>query len=93
MANIENIVNSEMRKWTSIDLDIYFINQKISECYKFFSGNYEDKKMFFIKLHYIKMLKNYIYLKIYNDNIKNLSSIEKLLYYFENILKPRGFKI
>ena len=39
------------------------------------------------------MYLDYFYLKIYNDNIKKVSSNEKLLKYFESILVANGFKL
>ena len=91
MTTIEKTVSSEIRKWISFDLDTFHIKDKISNYYyKISLGDYDDKKKFFIRLHYLKMLKQYIYLKIYHYNIKKLSSNEKLLCYFESILAPRG---
>ena len=51
------------------------------------------KKKSFTRLHFLKMKKQYIYLKIYHYNIKKLSSNEKLLCYFESILTSRGFNL
>ena len=43
--NIEKSIRSEIRKWISIDLDIYFIKERIKDCYyKISLGSYEDKK-------------------------------------------------
>ena len=39
------------------------------------------------------MQRDYIYLKIYNDKIKKVSSNEKLLKYFESILVANGFDL
>ena len=39
------------------------------------------------------MKKDYILLKIYHNNIKKISSNEKLLCYFESILVANGFDI
>ena len=39
------------------------------------------------------MKRDYIYLKIYHDNIKKISSNEKLLKYFESVLVAHGFDI
>ena len=94
MTTIEKTVSNEIRKWISFDLDIFHIKEKIKDCYyKIFLGDYDDKKKSFIRLHYLKMLKHYIYLKIYHYNIKKLSSNEKLLYYFESILVANGFDL
>ena len=92
--NIEKIIKNEVRKWISFDFDIFFINDRLSECYsKICLGDYEDKKKSFILLHYFKMKKDYILLQIYHNNIKKKSSNEKLLNYFESILVANGFDI
>ena len=39
------------------------------------------------------MKKDYIYLKIYHNNIQKLSSNEKLLCYLESILAANGFDL
>ena len=52
------------------------------------------KKSFLIRLHYLKMLKHYIYLKIYHYNIKKiLSNEKKLLCYLESTLVANGFDL
>ena len=92
--NIEKAIRSEIRKWISFDLDIFFIKERIKDCYyKISLGDYDDKKKFFIRLHYLKMKKDYILLKIYNNNIKKISSNEKLLCYLESILVTNGFDL
>ena len=83
---IEKTVSNEIRKWISFDVDLFLINDQISSCYNKISlGDYDDKKKFFKLLHYLKMKKDYIYLKIYHNNIKKISSNEKLLNYLESI--------
>ena len=89
---IEKTVLSKIRKWALFNMDIFFINDKISHYYyKIYLGDYDDKKKSFNRLHYLKMLKQFIYLKIYHYNIKKISSNEKLLCYFESILVDNGF--
>ena len=39
------------------------------------------------------MKRDYIYLKIYHNNIKKSPSNEKLLNYFKSILTQKGFKL
>ena len=51
-----------------------------------------EKKSFF-SLHYLKMKRDYIYLKIYHDNIKKTLANEKLLKYFESTLLAHGFDV
>ena len=49
MATIEKIVLSEKRKWFEFDLDLYFVNGKISNYYRKISlGDYDDKKSLLI---------------------------------------------
>ena len=94
MTTIEKTVLSEIRKWMSFDLDIFHIKEKIKDCYyKISLGDYNDKKKSFIRLHYLKMKKDYIYLKIYHNNIKKISFNEKLLCYLESILLANGFDL
>ena len=91
MTTIEKTVLNEIRKWISFDLYIFHIKEKIKDCYyKISLGDYDDKKKSFIRLHYLKMKKDYTYLKIYHNNIKKISSNEKLLCYFESILVANG---
>ena len=94
MATIKKIISNEITKWISFDLNLFFYLQQISDCYyKISLGDYDDKKRSFIRLHYLKMKKDYIYLKIYHNNIKKLTSNEKLLCYFESILVANGFDL
>ena len=39
------------------------------------------------------MKRDYIYLKIYHDNIKKTLANEKLLKYFESVLLSHGFDV
>ena len=90
--NIEKTVSNEIRRWASFDMDLFLINDQISSCYNKISlGDYDDKKKSFIRLHYLKIKKNYIYLKIYHNNIKKNLSNEKLLCYLESILVANCF--
>ena len=92
--NMEKNIRSEIRKWLSFDVDLHLVKDSIKEAYHNISvGDYEDKKKSFIRLHYLKMKKKYILLKIYHNEIKKISSNEKLLNYFESILVANGFDI
>ena len=43
--NIEKTILSEIRKWGSFNMNIFFINDKIYHYYyKSFLGDYDDKK-------------------------------------------------
>ena len=91
---IEKTVLNETKKWSLFNSTIFVINNHIHNYYdKISLGDYDVKKKSFIRLHYLKMLKHYIYLKIYHYNIKKLSSNEKLLCYFESILVANGFDL
>ena len=91
---IEKTVLREIRKWVIFKSSIFIINNHIHNYYDNISlGHYDVKKKSFIRLHYLKMLKHYIYLKIYHYNIKKISSNEKLLCYLESILVANGFDI
>ena len=94
MTSIEKSIRNEIRKWISFDLDIFHIKEGIKDCYYRISfGDYDSKKKSFIRLHYLKMKKDYLYFKIYHSNIKKLSSNEKLLKYFESTLLAHGFDL
>ena len=94
MTTIKKTVLSKIRKWGSFDMDLFIINDQLSHYYyKISLGDYDVKKKSFIRLHYLKMKKDYTYLKIYHYNIKKISSNEKLLCYFESILVANGFDL
>ena len=58
--------------------------------YREISSLNNDRKKSFISLHYLKMKRDYIYLKIYHDSVKKTLSNEKLLKYFESVLLAHG---
>ena len=89
---IEKTVLSEIKKWSVFKSSLLIIKNVLQFHYnKISSGDYDDKKKSFIRLHYLKMKIHYIYLKIYHNEIKKISSNEKLLNYFESILVDNGF--
>ena len=45
----------------------------------------------FNELHYVKMLKNYKYLKFYHENIKKFNYNERLLCYLEEVIKKNYY--
>ena len=92
--NIEKAVLNKIKKWNSFDMDLFLIHDQISQCYNLISlGDYYDKKNSFILLHYLKIKKDYIYLKIYHNEIKKNLYNEKLLNYFKSILVANGFNL
>ena len=94
MTTIKESITNEIIKWKSIDIELSVINNRISSCYNIILiRDYDAKKKFFKLLHYLKMTKDYIYLKAYHNNIKKISSNEKLLNYFKIILVANGFDI
>ena len=94
MSTIEKTVSKEIEKWSKFKCSVFIGKDLISISYRDISlGDYDDKKKSFIRLHYLKMAKDYIYLKIYHNNIKKLSSNAKLLCYFESILEANGFDL
>ena len=94
MTTIEKAVSKEIEKWSKFRCNLIVIKDLISISYCDISLEDNDtKKNYFINLHYLKMKKDYIYLKIYHYNIKKLSSNEKLLCYFESILVANGFDL
>ena len=75
-------------------MKIFFIDYEISNYYnKILIGDYDDKKNYFNKIHYLKMLKHYTFLKIYHNKIKKNLSNEKLLNYLESTLLSNEMNI
>ena len=71
MITIRKNVINEIKKWGSFDMDLFIINDQLSSCYNMiFLGDYDSKKKLFKLLHYLKIKKDYILLKIYNNNKK-----------------------
>ena len=94
MATIQKTVSNEIKKWSLFNSSLFVLNRLISGYYcNISSGDYDLKKKSFIRLHYLKMLRDYIYLKIYHNNIKKISNNEKLICYFESILVANGFDL
>ena len=91
---IEKTVSKEIEKWSKFERKLFIINDIITLSYRDISlGDYDYKKKSFINLHYLKMKRDYIYLKIYHYNIKKLSSNDRLLCYLESILVANGFDL
>ena len=71
MATIQKTVSNEIKKWSLFNSRIIILNNLISDYYYDISfGDYDLKKKAFSRLHYLKMLRHFIYLKIYHNNIK-----------------------
>ena len=91
---IKKITSNEVEKWEKIRCSLFIRNDLIKLNYREISlSNNDKKKKSFISLHYLKMKRDYIYLKIYHDNIKKTLSNEKLLKYFESVLLSHGFDV
>ena len=87
---IKKISSNEVEKWEKIRCSLFVRNDLMKLTYREISSLNNDRKKSFITLHYLKMKRDYIYLKIYHDNIKKSLSNEKLLKYFESVLLTRG---
>ena len=83
---IKKITSNEVEKWEKIRCSLFVRNDLMKLTYREISSLNNDRKKSFIRLHYLKMKRDYIYLKIYHDNIKKTLSNEKLLKYFESVL-------
>ena len=90
---VKKITSDEVEKWKRNSSHLFVINDLIKLTYREISLSDNDKKKSFISLHYLKMKRDYIYLKIYHDNIKKISSNEKLLKYFESVLIAHGYDL
>ena len=83
---IKKISSNEVEKWEKIRCSLFVRNDLMKLTYREISSLNNDRKKSFIRLHYLKMKRDYIYLKIYHDYIKKTLSNEKLLKYFESVL-------
>ena len=83
---IKKISSNEVEKWEKIRCSLFVRNDLMKLTYREISSLNNDRKKSFIRLHYLKMKRDYIYLKINHDNIKKTLSNEKLLKYFESVL-------
>ena len=94
ISSIRNCIKLEVEKWGRNRCSLYVRNDLIKLTYKEISTLRNDlKKKSFIRLHYLKMKRDYMYLKIYHDNVKKTLSNEKLLKYFEYVLLAHGFDV
>ena len=94
MTSIEKIVYNEIRNWANFDMMLFSLTEKINYYhYKISVGDYDNKKKHFKDLHYLKMQKKYINLKMYHCKIKSISSNERLISYLEKVLVDEGIKI
>ena len=73
-------------------INIRYLNSFESYLYKNICLGIDVKKSF-INLHFIKVLKQYIYLNFYHESIKKINRNERLLKYFESVLVSNGFKL
>ena len=83
---VKKITSNEVEKWGKIRCSLFVRNDLIKLTYREISSLNNDRKKSFISLHYLKMKRDYIYLKIYHDSVKKTLSNEKLLKYFESVL-------
>ena len=90
---VKKITSNEVEKWEKIRCSLFVRNDLMKLTYREISSLNNDRKKSFIRLHYLKMKRDYIYLKIYHDNIKKTLSNEKLLKYFESVLLSHGFDV
>ena len=88
------VIKNKIEKVISYESRLFVIKDIIKLAYRDFSlGDYENKKKSFVRLHYLKIFLDYTYLKIYQNEIKKLSSNEKLLNYFETVLLANGYDL
>ena len=94
ISYVKKITSNEVEKWGKIKCLLFVENDIIKHYYREISlSNNDRKKESFTLLHYLKMKRDYIYLKIYHDNIKKTLANEKLLKYFESTLLAHGFDV
>ena len=93
ISYVKKITSNEVEKWGKIRCLLFVSNDSIKLTYREISLSNNDRKKNFIWLHYLKMKRDYIYLKIYHDNIKKTLANEKLLKYFVSTLLAHGFDV
>ena len=94
MMNIKENVNKVLTKWRSYNVSLNVLNNQLNSNYFLIcNGTKELKKEKFKYFHYLKMKRDYIYLKICQNEVKNNISNEKLLNYFESTLKQKGYDL
>ena len=94
ISYVKKIISNEIEKWWEIRCLLLVENDIIKLTYSEISLMDNDRiKKSFIRLHYLKMKRDYLYLKIYHDNIKKTLANEKLLKYFESTLLAHGFDV
>ena len=94
--SIKENIDKVLSKWRSYNVSLNVLNHQIESLYfLIYFGDKEQKKKIFKYLHYLKIkrLRDYIYLKIYQYEIKKTISNEKLLNYFESTLKQKGYDL
>ena len=87
---VKKITSNEEQKWEKIRCSLFVRNDLIKLTYKEISSL--DNELHY-ELHYVKMKRDYLYLKIYHDSIKETLDNEKLLKYFESVLLANGFDV
>ena len=87
---IETVLN-EKRKWGIFTIDYFLIKNRIINCYKSIASGLEKEESF-TNLHYLKIQKDYIVLKMFYENITKRPTDKKLLSYYEAVLIAQGYK-
>ena len=92
MVSILESVLNEKRKWGIFTIDYFLIKNRIINCYESIASGLEKEESF-TNLHYLKMQKDYIVLKMFYENITKRPCDEKLLKYYESVLIDHGFDL
>ena len=73
MLIIKENIDKVLSKWRSYNVSLNVLNHQLESLYFliYFGGKEHKKK--FKDLHYLKMKRDYIYLKIYHNEIKTIS--------------------
>ena len=98
IKEIKKIIDNYNKTKKSFDRRIYnyhsCILEDIQNLKKFLNRQILIKneiKKSFNDLHFLKMLEHYIYLRFYHENIQKLLYNERLLRYFEKVIRTKGF--
>ena len=92
MTSVIETLFIEKRKWSFFAMDYFLIKNRIINCYKNIALGLEKEESF-TNLHYLKIQKDYIVLKMFYENITKRPSDEKLLKYYESVLIAHGIDL
>ena len=80
----------DTKKFYLFKKNLRYINNFINYLHKNIFLGIDVKENFTI-LHFVKILKEYVYINFYNKNIKKIKRNDRLLEYYKSLLNDNGF--